>query len=124
MTEKINVEGSPDNQDGKLQCSQDRSQERMTGFRPLGDQILCRLDPEEEEKVSGIILVKQKEIKIRTAKVIAIGSGAVNRGGIRVAVEPKVGDKVMLVKPAATEVHIDGETLHIIQENGIIGIIE
>ncbi|MFY8098460.1 MAG: co-chaperone GroES, partial [Allorhizobium sp.] len=55
---------------------------------------------------------------------IAVGPGARNEQGQIVALDVKVGDRVLFGKWSGTEIKIDGEELLIMKEADVMGIIE
>ena len=57
------------------------------------------------------------------AEVIAVGPGARNEKGDLVALDVKVGDRVLFGKWSGTEVKLDGEDLLIMKESDIMGIV-
>jgi len=54
---------------------------------------------------------------------VAVGSGKLLDNGQRIALEVKVGDKVIYSKYAGTEIKIDGEEVLILNERDIHAII-
>ena len=57
------------------------------------------------------------------AEVVAVGPGKLNDEGKRVALEVKVGDRVLTGKYSGTDVEIDDETYAIVHEDDIMGIL-
>ena len=57
-------------------------------------------------------------------EVIAVGPGARNEQGQIVALDVKVGDRILFGKWSGTEVKLDGEEFLIMKEFDIMGIIE
>ena len=56
--------------------------------------------------------------------MLAVGPGARDEDGKRVAMDVKVGDKVLFAKYAGTEIKIDGKKLLILRESDILAIVE
>ena len=56
--------------------------------------------------------------------MIAVGQGRILNNGDRVAIDVKVGDKVLFGKYAGTEVKLDNEEYLILREDDVLGIIE
>ena len=93
-------------------------------FRPLHDRVLLRRVEPESKTAGGIIIpdtVKEKPVE---GEVVAVGEGARNEKGERVALDVKAGDRVLFGKWSGTEVKIDGEELLIVKESDIMGVIE
>ena len=93
-------------------------------IKPLADRVLVkRLDNEEEQKVGGIIIPDTAKEKPQEAEIIAVGPGKVEEGK-RVALEVKVGDKVLIGKYSGTEVKLDGEDYLIMREDDILAVVD
>lgn len=92
--------------------------------QPLSDRILIKRIEEDEQVVGGIIIPDTAKNKPLQAEVIAVGPGKLNDDGERVAVEVKVGDRVLVGEYAGTDVEIDGETCTIVRQDDIMGILE
>ena len=93
-------------------------------FRPLHDRILVKRIDAEEKTAGGIIIPDTAKEKPQQGEVIAVGPGARNEAGQLVALDVKVGDRVLFGKWSGTEVKIDGEDLLIMKESDIIGVLE
>ena len=57
-------------------------------------------------------------------EVVGVGAGARDEQGQIVALEVKVGDRILFGKWSGTEVKLDGEELLIMKESDVMGIIE
>jgi len=93
-------------------------------FRPLGDRVVVRRVKEEQKTAGGIIIPETAQEKPQEGEIIAVGPGALDDSGKRVAPEVKAGDRVLFGKWSGTEVKIDGEELLIMKESDIMGIVE
>jgi chaperonin GroES len=93
-------------------------------FRPLHDRIVVRRVSSEEKTKGGIIIPDTAKEKPQEGEVIAVGPGARNEQGQIVALDVKVGDRVLFGKWSGTEIKIDGEELLIMKEGDVMGIIE
>ena len=93
-------------------------------FRPLHDRVLLRRVEQESKTAGGIIIPDTAKEKPVEGEVVAVGDGARNEKGDRVALDVKVGDRVLFGKWSGTEVKIDGEELLIVKESDIMGVIE
>jgi chaperonin GroES len=93
-------------------------------FRPLGDRVVVRRVKEDQKTAGGIIIPDTAQEKPQEGEIIAVGPGALDDNGKRVAPEVKAGDRVLFGKWSGTEVKIDGEELLIMKESDIMGIIE
>jgi len=93
-------------------------------LRPLQDRILVQRVEEENKTKGGIIIPDTAKEKPAEGKVVAVGNGKVSDDGQRIALEIKVGDRVLFGKYSGTEVKVDGEEYLIMREDDVLGIIE
>jgi chaperonin GroES len=93
-------------------------------LRPLGDRVVIQPTPREEMTKSGIVLPDTAKEKPQEGSVLAVGPGAFDNEGKRIAVDVKVGDKVLYAKYAGTEFKVDGEDLLIVKQTDILAIVE
>ena len=93
-------------------------------FRPLHDRVVVRRIEADQKTAGGIIIPDSAQEKPSEGEVIAVGDGARDDSGNRIALDVKVGDRVLFGKWSGTEVKIDGEDLLIMKESDIMGIIE
>ncbi|HVA13417.1 MAG TPA: co-chaperone GroES [Stellaceae bacterium] len=93
-------------------------------FRPLHDRVVVRRLEQDDKTPGGIIIPDTAKEKPMEGEIIAAGPGARNEAGQLVALDVKVGDRVLFGKWSGTEVKIDGEDLMIMKESDIMGIIE
>ena len=93
-------------------------------LKPLGDRVVVK--PVEAESVSagGIFLPDSAKERPQQAMVVAVGPGKTLDNGTTVAVEVKVGDKVVYSKYGGTEVKVDGEDIVILRQDDILGVVE
>jgi len=92
-------------------------------FRPLHDRVLVRRIEAEEKTAGGIIIPDSAKEKPSEGEIVAVGEGARNEGGDRVALDVKAGDRILFGKWSGTEVKLDGEDLLIMKESDIMGIL-
>ncbi|MBA5777599.1 co-chaperone GroES [Stappia sp. F7233] len=93
-------------------------------FRPLHDRVLIRRIDAEEKTAGGIIIPDTAKEKPLQGEVVAVGSGGRDERGVLVAMDVKVGDRILFGKWSGTEVRIDGEDLLVMKESDILGVIE
>ncbi|HEV7435256.1 MULTISPECIES: co-chaperone GroES [Rhizobiaceae] len=94
-----------------------------TNFRPLHDRVVVRRVESEAKTKGGIIIPDTAKEKPQEGEIVAVGSGARDESGKVVALDVKVGDRVLFGKWSGTEVKLDGEDLLIMKEADIMGII-
>ena len=61
--------------------------------------------------------------KPQEGEVIAVGNGKILDNGTRVAMEVKVGDRILFGKYSGSEIKIDGQEYLIMREDDILGIL-
>jgi chaperonin GroES len=93
-------------------------------FRPLHDRVVVKRLEGEEKTKGGIIIPDTAKEKPQEGEIIAVGPGALDEHGKRVAPEVKVGEFVLFGKWSGTEVKVDGEELLIMKESDIMGVLE
>ena len=94
-----------------------------TNFRPLHDRVVVRRVESEAKTKGGIIIPDTAKEKPQEGEIVAVGSGARDESGKVVALDVKVGDRVLFGKWSGTGVKLDGEDLLIMKEADIMGII-
>ena len=92
-------------------------------LKPLGDRVVIRVLEQEEKTASGIFLPDTAKEKPSQGEVIAVGPGKLQDDGKRVALDVKVGDKIIFSKYACTEVKFEGVQYLIVSERDILAII-
>ena len=92
-------------------------------FRPLHDRVLVRRIEADTKTAGGIIIPDSAQEKPSEGEIVAAGDGARDDDGERIALDVKVGDRVLFGKWGGTEVKIDGEDLLIMKESDIMGIL-
>ena len=88
---------------------------------PLGDRVVIKPSTREEVTKSGLILPETAKEKPQEGTIIAVGPGRLNEEGKRVAMDVKVGDKVLYAKYAGTEIKLDNEEYLILREGDVMG---
>ncbi len=93
-------------------------------FRPLHDRVLVRRVEAEEKTAGGIIIPDTAKEKPQEGEVIAAGTGTRAEDGKVTPLDVKVGDKVLYGKWSGTEIKIEGDTLLVMRESDLMGVIE
>ena len=93
-------------------------------LKPLGDRIVVKALDAETTTAGGILLPDTAKEKPQTAEVLAVGPGKTLDNGTLVALEIKVGDKVVYGKYSGTEIKVDGQELIILRQDDVLGIVE
>jgi chaperonin GroES len=93
-------------------------------FSPLQDRIVVRRSETMEVTTGGIIIPETAKDKPQEGEITAVGPGALSPKGEFIAVIAKVGQKILFGKWSGTEIKIEGETLLIMKESDILGVLE
>ena len=89
-------------------------------LEPMGDRVVVRPIEKKEVSRGGIILPDTAKEKPHEGEIIAVGPGRYGDDGKRMAMDVKVGDRVIYAEYAGTEVKLDDEKLLIMHESDII----
>jgi chaperonin GroES len=90
---------------------------------PLHDRVLVERVEGDEKTKGGLIIPDTAKEKPAEGMVIAVGAGAKDEDGDRIAMDVKEGDKILFGKWSGTEVTVDGKELLIMKESDILGVI-
>jgi chaperonin GroES len=91
--------------------------------RPLHDRLLVRRIEEKEMARGGIIIPDTAKEKPMEGKVLAVGNGRVLENGKKLALDVKVGDRILFGKYSGNEIKIDGEEVLIVREDEVLAIM-
>ena len=93
-------------------------------LRPLADRVVVKPLEREEVTKSGIVLPDTAKEKPQEGLVEAVGNGRYNeQTGQRVALDVKVGDRVIYAKYAGSEVKIEETEYLILSEKDILAVV-
>jgi chaperonin GroES len=91
--------------------------------RPLHDRLLIRRIEEKETAKGGIIIPDSAKEKPQEGEVLAVGNGKILENGTKVALDVKVGDKILFGKYSGTDIKIDGEEVLILREDEVLAVM-
>jgi chaperonin GroES len=91
--------------------------------RPLHDRLLVRRIEEKETAKGGIIIPDTAKEKPQEGEVLAVGNGKILENGNKVALDVKVGDKILFGKYSGTDIKIDGEEVLILREDEVLAVL-
>ncbi len=94
-----------------------------TKLQPLGDRVVVKPTPREEMTKSGIVLPDTAKEKPQEGTILAVGPGAFDNDGKRVALDVRVGEKVLYAKYAGTEFKLDDDELLIVSQKDILAVV-
>ena len=92
--------------------------------KPLYDRLIVKRIEEKEVKAGGIIIPDTAKEKPMEGKVVAVGTGRVEKDGATIPLQVKVGDRVLFGKYAGTEIKIDDKEHVILREDEVLGVIQ
>ena len=92
-------------------------------FTPLHDRVLVERVESDEKTAGGLIIPDSAKEKPAEGQVVAVGAGARDDDGDRIAMDVAEGDRILFGKWSGTEITVDGEELLIMKESDILGII-
>jgi chaperonin GroES len=93
-------------------------------LKPLSDRLVVKPLEQEEVTPSGIVLPETAKEKPQKGEVMAVGPGARDDDGKRIAMDVSVGDTVLFAKYAGTEIKVEGDKLLILRESDILAVID
>ncbi|NWG39763.1 MAG: co-chaperone GroES [Hydrogenophilaceae bacterium] len=93
-------------------------------IRPLHDRVIVKRMEEERKTASGIVIPDTATEKPDQGEVIAVGPGKKDDSGKIIAMDVKVGDRVLFGKYAGQGVKVEGEEVLVMREEDIMGVIE
>src|SRR6266567_1081165 len=93
-------------------------------IRPLYDRIVVKRIEEQETTRSGIIIPDSAQEKPQEAEVVAVGHGKRLEDGTLVALDVKVGDRILFGKYSGNDIRVDGEEYLIMREEDVLGILD
>lgn len=94
----------------------------MRKLTPLHDRVIIKRDVAPETQGGIVIPEKAKQLS-QTGTVQAAGPGKRTATGVR-PLEVKAGDRVVFSKMAGAEISVDGESMVIMREEEILGVLE
>jgi chaperonin GroES len=91
-------------------------------LQPLADRLVVKPMAKEEVTKGGIFLPDTAKEKPQEGEVVAIGPGRMTDEGKRIAMEIKVGDRVIFTKYGGSEIKIDDVEMIILRESDVLAI--
>ena len=91
--------------------------------RPLHDRLVVRRSEEKETAKGGIIIPDTAKEKPVEGEVLAVGNGRVLENGTKIALDVKVGDKILFGKYSGTDIKVDGEDVLILREDEVLAVL-
>jgi chaperonin GroES len=91
-------------------------------LQPLADHVVVQPTEKEEKTKGGIFLPDTAKEKPQEGKIIAVGPGRMTDEGTRIAMEVKVGDRVIYTKYGGSEIKVDDVEMMILRESDILAV--
>jgi chaperonin GroES len=91
--------------------------------RPLHDRLIVRRVEEKETATGGIVIPDTAREKPMEGEVLAAGKGKLLEDGTTLALDVKVGDRILFGKYSGTEITIDGEDVLIVREDEVLAVM-
>jgi chaperonin GroES len=98
--------------------------EESMKIRPLHDRVIVKRMEEERKTASGIVIPDTATEKPDQGEVIAVGPGKRDDSGKLIAMDLKVGDRILFGKYAGQSVKVEGEELLVMREEDVMGVVE
>jgi chaperonin GroES len=93
-------------------------------IRPLYDRIMVKRIEEEETVRGGIIIPDTAKEKPQEGEVVAVGQGKRLEDGKIVALDVKLGDRILFGKYSGSDIKLDDEEFLIMREDEVLGVLE
>jgi chaperonin GroES len=95
----------------------------MMKIRPLYDRIVVKRIEQQESTRNGIVIPDSAKEKPQEGEVIAVGHGKRLEDGTLVAVDVKVGDRVLFAKYSGSDTKVGDTEYLIMREDDILGVL-
>jgi chaperonin GroES len=92
-------------------------------IRPLHDRVIVKRLDQERKTASGIVIPDNAAEKPDRDDFALVGPGKRDDNGKIVALDVKVGDKVLFGKYSGQTVKVDGEELLVMREEDLMGVV-
>jgi chaperonin GroES len=92
-------------------------------IRPLHDRVIVKRVEAERTTASGIVIPDSAGEKPDQGEVLAVGPGKRDDNGKQIALDVKVGDRVLFGKYAGQAVKVEGQEVLVMREEDIMGVL-
>jgi chaperonin GroES len=93
-------------------------------LRPLHDRVIVKRIESETTTASGIVIPDNAAEKPDQGEVLAVGPGKRNDKGEVLALNVKVGDRVLFGKYSGQTVKVKGDELLVMKEDDLFAVVE
>jgi chaperonin GroES len=92
-------------------------------IQPLEDRILVKSLEAETTTASGLVIPDTAKEKPQEGEVLAVGPGRMTEKGARIAMDIKVGDRVIYSKYGGTEIKHGGQEFLLLSARDVLAIV-
>jgi chaperonin GroES len=92
-------------------------------LRPLHDRVIVKRLDQETKTASGIVIPEAAAEKPDQGEILAVGPGKRDDKGSLIALDVKVGDRVLFGKYSGQTVKVDGNELLVMREEDIMAVV-
>ena len=93
-------------------------------LRPLNDRVIVKRLENETKTASGIVIPDSATEKPDQGEVVAVGPGKRDDKGALIALNVKVGDRVLFGKYSGQTVKVGGDELLVMKEDDLFAVVE
>lgn len=93
-------------------------------IRPLHDRVIVKRVEAERTTASGIVIPDSAGEKPDQGEILAVGPGKRDDNGKQIALDVKVGDRVLFGNYAGQAVKVDGQEVLVMREEDIMGVLQ
>ena len=93
-------------------------------IRPLYDRIVVKRIEEQESTRNRIVIPDSAKEKPQEGEVLAVGHGKRLENGKLIALDVKVGDRILFGKYSGNEIKLDGTEYIIMREDDVLGVLD
>ena len=93
-------------------------------LRPLHDRVIVKRLENETKTASGIVIPDSATEKPDQGEVVAVGPGKRDDKGALIALNVKVGDRVLFGKYSGQTVKVGGYVLLVMKEDDLFAVVE
>ena len=93
-------------------------------LRPLHDRVIVKRLEQETKTASGIVIPDSAAEKPDQGEIVAVGPGKRDDKGALIALNVKVGDRVLFGKYSGQAVKINGDELLVMKEDDLFAVVE
>jgi chaperonin GroES len=91
-------------------------------LQPLGDRVVVEREESETVTAGGIVLPDTAKDKPTRGKIISVGDGRLLKDGTRIALQVKVGNRVLFSSYAGEQFKLGDRDLLLMREEDILAV--